>query len=216
MKIEYVAAVSQTRLHAVPDVYDGFPVPDALILDIATRHSSAARIAVAATLAFGPQISGRLELPQLITPELATAIEQFLAPTTVFISDLTMKPQPPPLGTSTFAMSGNATTPSPPRSAAAGTREIELGLAPMGDSFSPHLTMRRLSIPTNAGTIAASRPPAFEHLPFVAAAALLAEDYGVGTLRLPPGGYDGESVTALGALLQPAGLRLEGPDRAST
>lgn len=86
MKISWIANDGYGRfgLNAQPGEYDGVPLIDSLLFDGTPRIISNDRMCAAAALAFGEFISGELELPRDITPEMAGAIQDFLFPRKVF------------------------------------------------------------------------------------------------------------------------------------
>lgn len=210
MKFIWETPPDSATLRAVPEDYDGFPSPAALLMDIAPRLVSGARLAAASVLAFRRYISGQLTLPRQVHPEMASAIENFLAPTTVFISDLNMKPQPIPSGTATFSLtSGFDATRTGPE-ALGGGRVIALEIESVSDTFASSYSRDRFTVPSNAAMLAkAERSEGAGMLPLLAVAVLLAEDYDVGTVQLPQHVADDSGLDGVGPLLQAAGLRLQ-------
>lgn len=86
MKISWIANDGYGRfgLNAQPGEYDGVPLIDSLLFDGTPLIMSNDRMSAAAALAFGEFISGELELPKDITPEMAGAIQDFVLPRKVF------------------------------------------------------------------------------------------------------------------------------------
>lgn len=76
-----------------PEAQDGVPPLSELHFDwdIPLVHDDA--MAVASVLAFGTYASGPLKLPKKVSPEVASAIESFLAPTWVSVSPVEFEPR---------------------------------------------------------------------------------------------------------------------------
>lgn len=83
---------------ASPERYDAIPYISELMIDGRPRVVSSDRLAVAATLAFGPDSSGSMELPLPIGAATAQAIQAFLAPTWTTVGPIDFVPRALPVG----------------------------------------------------------------------------------------------------------------------
>lgn len=97
-----------SALIATPDRYDAVPFVNELMTDGRPRLVSAERVAVAATLAFGSDCSGSLELPFAAGPATAQAIQEFLHPTWVVVSPIDFTAKALPVGVTRMHMTMDA------------------------------------------------------------------------------------------------------------
>jgi hypothetical protein len=180
-----------------------------LSTDIVPSTVSPDRLAASFVLAFYRFVSGEVTFPYEIHPEMASAISEFMKPSTLFISGIDFKAAIIPTGAGTFAINpGGKYAVEPSWDGFDSERVIALNFPSVGDSFSHNFDSDVLTVPTNASAIYADGSEFANALPFVAAAVLLCEDFGIGTIRLPfeDPQTDGSRRTA--ALLQAAGLIL--------
>ena len=206
-------ATGGCELSAHPDDYDGHPTPDVFRLDYSPRFASPGRLAVAAVLAFRSFVAGELTFPSPIAPELARSIIEFLDPVAVFPQPLDFQPKAVPLGTGLFVVEPDG-IPSPADAAPGGPSVARLRLPSAGEGFGHSLTRDTLTVPTNATLLVpASEDPLARLGPFVAAAVLLAEDFGIGTLQLPRvAAPQDSSLRRLAGLLEAGSLSLTWTD----
>lgn len=196
-------------LTATPGDYDGSPMPAVLSTDIVPRTVSPDRLAAAFVLAFHRFVSGEVSFPYEVHPEMASAISEFMKPTTIFISGIDFKASIIPTGANTFGINpGGKYKIDRSWDGFDAERVIELNLPSVGDSFSHNFYDDVLTVPTNASSINADANEFTNALPYMAAAVLLCEDFDIGTIRLPFS--DPRTVTSrrTAALLQAAGLIL--------
>ena len=191
-------------LHALPEDYDGQPRPGVLTVDHAPRFASPIRLAAAATLAFRPFLAGSITFPEKISPELATRVSALLEPATTFPGPLEFHPKAMPLGNATLHVESNAVAMPGPEG-----RTSRLVLTSSGQAFGHHVTAEVTTVPTNACLLEPSSGDELDRsLPYLAAAVLVAEDFGVGTLTLPGHLRDLPRAGATTDLLSAAGLSL--------
>ncbi len=196
-------------LTAIAEDYDGYPAPSSLMMDFSPRFASPGRLAAAAVLAFRPFISGAATFPHGIAPELARSISEFLSPATTFPGPLEFHPKEMPLGTGVFQVEapdtpGEAVNDRPNE----GVSRLRLSSSgqDFGHLFAPTVT----TVPTNATLLSPQSDDALVRLmPHIAAAVLLAEDFGIGTLRLPGASRPSVLSERVGDLLQSSGLTVE-------
>jgi hypothetical protein len=196
-------------LTATPGDYDGSPMPAVLSTDIVPRTVSPDRLAAAFVLAFHRFLSGEVVFPYEIHPEMASAISEFMQPTTIYMSGIDFKAAIIPTGANTFGVNP------------AGKYEvdhswigfdseriIELNLPSVSDSFSHNFRDDVLTVPTNASAISSNTDEFVSVFPYMAVAILLCEDFDIGTIRLPF--VDPQTVTSrrVVALFQASGLIL--------
>lgn len=98
-----------SALVAIPDRYDAVPYINELIIDGRPRLVSAERMAVAATLAFGSDCSGSMELPFAAGPATAQAIQGFLHPTWVAVSPIDFTAKALPVGVTRMHLTVDST-----------------------------------------------------------------------------------------------------------
>lgn len=195
-------ATGGCEVTAVPAEYDGHPTPTSLRLDHSPTAVNPGRLAVAAVLAFRPYVSGSLELPKPVSPEVAAALRSVLAPTEVFPGPVQFHPKALPQGTGELLV-----VPDGGR-VPAGRPGSQLHLVSAAAHVGCRVDKDRTTVATNAGQLVPRTADELDRcLPFVAAAVLLAEDLDVGTLTLPVPG--GRRRTAVGRLLEAVGLRLD-------
>jgi hypothetical protein len=196
-------------LMADPGDYDGHPMPALLSTDMVPRTVSPDRLAVAFVLAFHPFISGEVSFPYGIHPEVASAVGEFMKPTTVFISDIDFKVAIIPSGGNTFAINpGGQYQVNPSWKDFDSERAIELNLPSVSDSFSHNFHNDVLTVPTNAAAFYADSNKLAGAAPYIAVAVLLSEDFDVGTIRLPFGDPQTAASQRMAALMQASGLIL--------
>lgn len=167
------------QLIAIPEDYDAQPVPAVLRMDLSPRFSSANRLAVAATLAFAPFLSGGITFPQSVPPELAIAVSNFLAPTTVHPGPLEFHPKQIAQEGQTFRLSFDG--------AEAGVQQQDiptLHLANGAHIFGPQTSPGYVTVPTNAPFLARGEGPIAQFLPALAVGLLLAEDLNIGVFQV--------------------------------
>ena len=80
------------RMEATPEAYDGVPPIDVLLMDRDMPQVNNDLLGISSVLAFGEYCEGRLELPRTVSPEAASAIEEFLEPARVRVSDVEYEP----------------------------------------------------------------------------------------------------------------------------
>ncbi|NOJ60389.1 hypothetical protein [Arthrobacter sp. 260] len=198
-------------LGAVPGSYDSHPLISNLLIDYIPRLVGNPRISVAFTLAFSSSISGEIEFPSKVGPELAAGVQRLLEPTAVSVTPIDLEPSQFTYGENVFVL--NYASDTQPEVTWAGfdsPRCIGLNLTDMSDSFSAQYRNEVLSVPTNAGLFATmNNLGQFSHEPFIAVAVMLSEDYDVGTIRLPKGTLLDENLRRVGMLLQTCGMNLE-------
>lgn len=85
-------ATGRFALEATPDSYDAVPPLRSLLLDRDMPQVGNDLLGVASALAFGEYCEGRLELPRSVSPEAASAIEEFLSPANVRIGNIDFEP----------------------------------------------------------------------------------------------------------------------------
>jgi hypothetical protein len=208
---ERESSTGACALRAVAEDYDGFPKHPTLFTDMVPRSVSADRLAVAFVLAFRPFISGGVRFPYDIHPETASAIRDYLAPTTVFISGVDFTPTAIPQSTGVFAVNpeGDYVVDRSWRGFDS-NRVIELRIASMGDGFSHHFSDDLLIVPTNASSLGTEvLDVEARALPYIASAVLLSEDFDIGIIRLPIGEPASQTLLGAAALLRSAGLVLQ-------
>lgn len=100
MKIEWQgnSEAGGSAIIATPERYDAVPYINELKIDGRPRVVSADRLAVAATLAFGPDSSGSMEFPFPVGAATAQAIQAFLAPTWMTVGPIDFVPKALPIG----------------------------------------------------------------------------------------------------------------------
>lgn len=196
-------------LMAAPGDYDGYPVPALMTTDMVPRAVSPDRLAVAFVLAFHPFISGELSFPYGIHPEVASAVGEFMQPSTVFISEIDFKVAVIPSGSNVFAINpGGQYEVDSSWIDFDSERIIELNLPSVSDSFSHSFHNDVLTVPTNAAVFFHSGDQLASFAPYIAAAVLLSEDFDVGIIHLPFGDPRTAASTRLAALMQASGLIL--------
>lgn len=198
-------------LKAAAEDYDGYPTQSVLVTDMVPRTVSADRLAVAFVLAFRPYLSGGIKFPYEVHPETASAICEFLAPASVFISGIDFKPDRIPHGPGIFALNpdGRYSVDRTWRGFDS-SRVIELQLSSVSESFSHNFSDDLLVVPTNAATFVADTPdtqPAI--FPYMASAVLLSEDFDIGTIRVPSEMPNTQLLLKAATLLRSAGLVLQ-------
>lgn len=89
-----------------PEAQDGVPPLSELNFDwdIPLVHDDA--MSVSSVLAFGSYASGPIKLPKKVSPEVASAIEAFLAPTWVSVSPVEFEPRANAITSGTLYVSG--------------------------------------------------------------------------------------------------------------
>jgi hypothetical protein len=193
-------------LGAHAEEYDGQPTPGILTMDFAPRFSSPIRVAAAATLAFRPYIAGGVTFPDKVSPELATRVSALLEPATTFPGPLEFHPKAMPVGTGTLTVEADGVPGLMSPGDIAGAR---LRLTSAGHAFGQHVTPTITYVPTNAYLLEPSVGDDLERaLPYLACAVLLAQDFGVGTLRLPSVLAEAPRASLVTDLLFAAGLSL--------
>jgi hypothetical protein len=196
-------------LTATPGDYDGYPTPAVLTTDIVPRTVSPDRLAAAFVLAFHRFVSGEVSFPYEIHPEMASAVNEFMQPTTIFISGIDFKAAVIPTGASTLAINpGGKYRVDRAWEGFDSDRVIELKLPSVSDSYSHNFHDDILTVPTNASAIFADGNELTKSLPYISAAVLLCEDFDIGTIRMPFADPQTLSSRRLIALLQAAGLNL--------
>jgi hypothetical protein len=192
-------------LHAEAEEYDGHPRPAALTVDYSPRFASPIRLAAAATLAFRPFLAGSITFPEKISPELATRVSTLLEPTTTYPGPLELHPKAMPLGSGKF----HVETDSMVELGVSAARDSRLRLASSGQAFGHHVTADVTTVPTNASLLEPLDGDELDRsLPYLAAAVLIAEDFGIGTLTLPDRMRGLPRAGATTELLKAAGLSL--------
>lgn len=196
-------------LTAVPGDYDGCPKPAVLTTDMVPRTVSPDRLAVALVLTFHPFVSGEVSFPHDIHPEVASAINEFMKPTTIFISGIDFRVTTIPTGGNTFAINpGGQYQVKPSWKGFDSERVIELNLPSVSDSFSHNFHNDVLTVPTNAAALYADGDELARAAPFIAAAVILCEDFDAGTIRLPFADPETAASSRMAALMQASGLIL--------
>lgn len=196
-------------LTATPGDYDGHPRPAVLSTDIVPRTVSPDRLAASFVLAFHRFVSGEVSFPYEIHPEMASAVNEFMKPATLFISGIDFKAAVIPTGANTFAINpGGKYAVEPSWNGFDSERVIELDFPSVSDSFSHNFYNDVLTVPTNASAIYAGGSEMESMLPFVAAAVLICEDFDIGTIRLPFTDPQSDRSRRTAALLQATGLIL--------
>jgi len=196
-------------LMADPGDYDGYPLPALLTTDMVPRTVSPDRLAVAFVLAFHPFISGEVSFPYGIHPEVASAVGEFVKPSTVFISDIDFKVAIIPSGGNVFAVNpGGQYEVSSSWVDFDSERTIELNLPSVSDSFSHSFHNDVLTVPTNAAVFYTNGDELASFAPYIAAAVLLSEDFDVGTIYLPFSDPRTAASQRMTALMQASGLIL--------
>lgn len=211
---ERESATGACALKAAAEEYDGYPTPSVLVTDIVPRTVSADRLAVAFVLAFRPYISGEVRFPYEVHPETASAICDFLAPTTVFVAGINFVPDIIPNGPGIFALNpGGSFDIDRSWRGFDSKRVIELELASVSESFSHNFSDDLLRVPTNAPAFAAEcLDSELAILPYLASAVLLSEDFDIGIIRLPFKPPTSQPVLGAVPLLRSAGLVLQFSD----
>jgi hypothetical protein len=177
-------------------------------MDFSPRFYSPGRVAVAAVLAFRPFIAGAVTFADGIAPELAHSITAFLAPATVFPYPLDFRPKALPLGTGVFVLDAPDIE-APDSQVPSGLAMSRLRLTSAAQDFGHHLEMDVVTVPTNAPLLEpASSEPLARLMPYAAAAVLLAEEFGVGTLQLPEAVRRCPRSREMAHMLQASGLSL--------
>lgn len=196
-------------LTATPGDYDGHPMPAVLSTDIVPRAVSPDRLAAAFVLAFHRFVSGEVSFPYEIHPEVASAINEFMKPTTVFISGIDFKAAIIPSGANTFAINPRGKY-SVIRSwnGFDSERVIELNFPSVTESYSHNFHDDVLTVPTNASAVCVEGSELENVLPYIAATVLLCEDFDIGTIRLPFIDPRTKASSRMVGLLQTTGLVL--------
>lgn len=194
-------------LSATPGDYDGHPMPAVLLTDIVPRVVSPDRLAAAFVLAFHRFVSGEVSFPYEIHPEVASAISQFMGPTTVFISGIDFKAANIPSGANTFSINpGGNYSVIRSWNGFDSERVIEIKLPSVTDSFSHNFHDDVLTVPTNAFALTEVGSELEMILPYIAAAVLVCEDFDIGTIRLPFTDPHTKASERMLSLLQTTGL----------
>jgi hypothetical protein len=197
-------------ISAVPQEYDGHPTPDLLKLDYSPRFAAPTRLALAAVLAFRPYISGALQLPQPVSPEVADGIREILRPHEVFPEPIEYHPKAIPTGPGTFRLQDSPTAVKPGSPAG----PLDLVLVDTARVFGHHLEGNVATMPTNASLLAPGvSDPLDRLLPSLAVAVLLAEDFGVGAIELPAEAAGGKRYVPVVGALAASGLALATGER---
>lgn len=112
MKIEWQgnSEAGGSAIIASPERYDAFPYIGQLMIDGRPRVVSADRLAVAATLAFGPDSSGSMEFPFPVGAATAQSIQAFLAPTWTTVGPIDFVPKALPIGVTRMHLTTDAST----------------------------------------------------------------------------------------------------------
>lgn len=192
-------------LYAEAEDYDGHPRPAVLTVDYSPRFASPIRLAAAATLAFRPFLAGSVTFSDKIPPELATRVSALLEPTITFPGPLEFHPKAMPIGTGMLHVETDAMV----ELGVSVNKASRLRLASSGQAFGQHVTADITTIPTNASLLEPLDGDELDRsLPYLAAAVLIAEDFGVGTLTLPERMRGFSRAQATTELLHAAGLSL--------
>lgn len=92
------------QLSAKPAEYDGIPPISEFYVDHEPTFYNDDILAVSSVLLFGEYCSGSINLPRKVSPEVAAAIERFLAPVWVSISPIEFQPRANPQGTGSVVL----------------------------------------------------------------------------------------------------------------
>jgi hypothetical protein len=160
-------------------------------------------------LAFRPYISGELTLPQAIPPDLASALCDFLAPAKVFVANLDFTPRATTVSDGTFALSTGTEAGIVHHHKSSTERTISLDVTTASDSFSRSYTCDLLTLPANATALAPHTGTVADIFPHLACGVLLAADYEVSRICLPPQVAKDKAGILAANVLRSSGLSLE-------
>ena len=211
MRFEWNAKAQQggCELIAHPDDYDGHPPVSSLRLDYSPRYTTSARVAAAAVLAFRPFLSGTITFHAGVPAEFASAVEDLLAPTAVFPNPVDLQPKGIPVGVAAVQVHGDGGG-----GVGRDTAVSELVLRSSGRTFGHTINGHRIEVSTNASRLVPASGRGIQRaLPYVAAAVLMAEDFGWGELLVEATNQNREDdlfLQRLSGLAATTGLKLSG------
>lgn len=196
-------------LQATAGIYDGIvPVPRLLMdRDVVTVNNDV--IGVAATLAFGAYCEGPLELPKPVSPEAASAIENYLKPSAVRVVNVNYEPFASPAGTANMYVDHQGTFESPVQNRWGVTRTTTLSILDSTSFVGSLMSLNGVAVSANARLIADLSPGAFSYAPYLSIALLHAETLQAGNIVVSPDLFcDDVAVESAKKLLQGCKVRL--------
>lgn len=187
-------------LEASFDDYDGFAPTNKFVVDALPHDLSAEYIGLASYLVFGTWASGVIKFPELITPELSSAIEDDSFPVRIRPQGLNLVPKRVTLGNNAIVINLNGgNTP-------VGCPILEV--LPYGINEGFLRGQNRLQVSSNAFIFSGALNRRVHVRPFIAAALLSAGGLGLlGKIYLSAD-IDQEELVSLQSLLQSVGIEL--------
>jgi hypothetical protein len=191
-------------LRATPEDYDAFPPLGDLLFDRQPRVLSPDRFALAAYLAFGHHMSGRLESTQWVSPALAEAISVDAAPVWLHTVPVELYAKALPVGSRSVRVTVEGLDGFWP---ARRSTEPELVVMRSDLSRGARMTFTSLEVSSNAWLFATGRPAERRMRIAVACAVVFAEDLEMDRCVIPQGLVKADELTKLRQLT--AAVRLD-------
>lgn len=187
-------------LEASFDEYDGYAPTDKFVVDAAPRDLPAEHIGLASYLVFGTWASGAIKFPELITPELSSAIEDDSFPVRIRPQGLNLVPKRVTLGNNVIVINLNGgDTPA---------NYPIFEVLPYGIHEGFLRSQNRLQVSSNAFIFSGALNRKGYVRPIIAAALLSAGGLGLlGKIYLSAD-IDPEELISLQSLLQSVGIEL--------
>jgi len=200
-------------LRAVPGEYDAVPMIDSLLFDGTPAFVSNDRLSTAAVLAFREHVSGQLELPRDVTPEVASEIQNFLLPRAVFPTPISFPARAMPDGEGRLVLNlGAEVSPVEAHNEWGRPREVLFDLRPSSEWAGLIASVDRVSIATNAKLFGMeyAENDIRSIYSSIAVALIFAESFKARTIVVPRK-YDSniDAVDALSQLLSRSAMGLE-------
>lgn len=180
--------------------YDGVTPVNRLLIDYVPSALNPERVALAGYLAFGSWVSGGVDFPEAICPELASAIEDDAAPARVRPKEVNYTPKRLADGGYRAQILLRPTVLEPEE-----LRSIRI--LPRGKYAGSLRKEGHFQVASNAYLLAGSLPEKVEHRPMLAVAVLSAEDLDISEFHLE-GEIIEDEAERLRSLLGAAGLGL--------
>lgn len=191
-------------LEAVPGIYDGVPVVSRLFLDREISKVNDDVLGVASVLAFASYLEGPLELPKPVSPEAANAIEEFLSPAAVRVSNVNYDPFSAPSGEANIYLDYRAEFSNPIENRWGVTRTSCLSVLDATKFNGGLFSIDGVAVASNARVISDLGPRSLSFAPFLSVGLMFAETLQASTI------YVNESMFVSSEMLESASRLLEG------